>query len=182
MHFRSLPIVEHDSVYVRPLSVSDMSAWASYLNNPAVYEHTSWNHPTIEDLSRYLGNETSDEPDSRLRLAIASKDGDELVGTIGFHSVAPVNKSAELAYDLNPEFWGKGIATAVGNVLVGWAHQHVGLVRVQATVLESNLRSIRTIERMGFAQEGLLKSYRHVRGTPRNFFMYARLAGSGNCT
>lgn len=182
MHFRSLPIVEHDSVYVRPLRASDIAAWASYLNNPAVYEHTSWNHPTVEDLSGYLGNETSGEPDSRLRLAIASKDHDELVGTIGFHSVASVNKSAELAYDLEPQFWGKGIATTVGNAIVYWAHQHVGLIRVQATVLESNFRSIRTLERLKFAREGLLKSYRHVRGTPRNFFMYARLAGSGNCT
>lgn len=181
MHFRSLPAVEHDSVCVRPLRASDMAAWAGYLNNPAVYVHTSWNHPSVEELSGYLGNEIGGEPDSRLRLAIALKVSDELVGTVGFHSVAPVNKSAELAYDLNPEFWGQGIATTVGSAIVNWAHQHVGLVRVQATVLESNLRSIRTIERMGFAQEGLLRSYRHVRGTPRNFFMYARLAGSGKC-
>ncbi|WP_269532684.1 GNAT family N-acetyltransferase [Chitinimonas sp. BJYL2] len=181
MHFRSLPAIAHDAVHLRPLRASDLAVWAAYLNQPAVYEHTSWNHPTVEDLSGYLGNETHGEPDSRLRLAIALQDGDELVGTIGFHSVAPVNKSAELAYDLSPAFWGKGIATAAGNAIVSWAHQDVGLVRVQATILESNLKSRRCIERMGFAQEGLLKSYRHVRGTPRDFFMYARLAGHGSC-
>lgn len=180
MLFHTLPTVAHDSVYLRPLRAPDIAVWASYLNNPAVYEHTSWNHPGIEELNLYLGNESDGQPDSRLRLAVAIKGSDELVGTIGFHSVVPVNKVAELAYDLQPNFWGQGIASTVGKAVVNWAHRHVGMVRVQATILESNLKSIGTIERIGFAREGLLKSYRHVRGTPRDFFMYAHVAASGN--
>lgn len=86
---------------------------------------------------------------------------------------------AEVVFDLSPLWWRKGIATHVCAVLVDWAHQQVGVHRVQATVLQSNLRSAAVLERCGFAFEGLLRSYRLVRGTPGDFGMYAHLAGQG---
>ncbi len=60
-----------------------------------------------------------------------------------------------------------------------WAHAHVGIARVQATVLDSNARSLRVLERCGFRREGLLRSYRMVRGTPGDFWMYSHLPGDG---
>jgi ribosomal-protein-alanine N-acetyltransferase len=60
--------------------------------------------------------------------------------------------------------------------LVRWAHLDAGIIRVQATVLESNARSIATLERMLFVREGLLRSYKLVRGKPGNFYMYAHVA------
>ena len=39
-----------------------------------------------------------------------------------------------------------------------------------------NERSRRVLERCGFRKEGLLRSYRMVGGTPRDFFMYAHVA------
>ena len=44
-----------------------------------------------------------------------------------------------------------------------------------ATALESNERSARVLERCGYQREGLLRSYRLVRGQPGNFFMYSHL-------
>ena len=73
-------------------------------------------------------------------------------------------------------FWGKGIGSAVCSALVSWAHSAASIVRVQATVLESNARSIAVLERCGFAREGLLRSYRKVRGRRGNFYMYAHVA------
>lgn len=176
MHVGSLPTVEHEQVYLRPLQAADIVRWVSYLHLPAVYEHTSWNFPTVEQLGGYLGCERSTDPAAGLRLAIALKQSDELVGTIGFHSVMPLNHSAELTYDLHPTLWGRGIISAVGASVVGWAHHEAGCDRVQATVLDTNLASQRVIERLGFAKEGLLKHYRYVRGTARDFWIYSHLA------
>lgn len=152
----------------------DIEPWATYLNTPAVYEHTSWNHPTVDDLSKYLGNESNRDPDSHLRLAIALREDDTLVGTAGFHSVSALNRTLELTYDLAPRAWSQGLATAAGACLVSWAHD-AGFFRVQATVLHSNVRSRRTIERLGFACEGLVRAYRMVRGCLGDFLMYAHV-------
>ncbi len=161
---------------LRPLAEEDVARWSQYLNQPSVYEHTSWNHPTESDLVQYLGNESRNEPSSLLRLAIATKSENTLVGTIGFHTVSAVNRSAELAYDLHPSVWGQGVIQLAGRALVEWAHSHAGVVRVQALVLETNLRSIATLERLSFVREGLLKSYKFVRGEPGDFYIYAHVS------
>jgi ribosomal-protein-alanine N-acetyltransferase len=175
MQFQLLPDLEHPQFLLRPLAKQDIRPWSQYLNLPSVYEHTSWDHPTERDLELYLGNESKQEPASLLRLAVATRSENLLVGTIGYHTVSPPNRSAELAYDLHPSFWGQGVIQLVGNTVVRWAHLHAGVVRVQATVLESNSRSIASLERLAFVREGLLASYRFVRGHPRNFYMYAHV-------
>lgn len=176
MQFSRLPALEHAEVKLRPLRANDLPVWSDYLNDPVVFGHTSWDHPSAADLAAYLGSHEHKEPGHLLRLAIATQAGDELVGTIGYHTVAPSHRSAELAYDMAPRFWGRGWMSAAGEAMLRWAHEDAGLLRVQATVLESNWRSQKTLARLGFAREGLLRSYRLVRGRPGDFFMYAHIA------
>jgi len=174
MQFSALPRLTHDLVVLRPIAASDLPVWYGYLSMPMVFEHTSWNLRSQEDLSHYASAEPP-TASSLLRLAIALRSGNQLVGTVGFHTVSPPNRSAEMAYDLSPAYWGKGIATQACSALVQWAHAHAGVVRVQATTLASNARSRGVLERCGFECEGLLKSYRMVRGRPGDFWMYAHV-------
>jgi [ribosomal protein S5]-alanine N-acetyltransferase len=173
MQFSSFPTSEHPLVALRPLSAVDIGPWGRYLNDPGVYEHTSWDHPTPSELEAYLGCEASTDPSHRLRIAIALRETNELVGTIGFHTVQPLNRSAELAYDLDPQYWGNGLATHMAATLVRWAHEDANVFRIQATVLQSNIKSIAVLERLAFQREGLLRAYRLVRATPGSFYMYA---------
>jgi ribosomal-protein-alanine N-acetyltransferase len=175
MQFRALPAIEHPLALLRPLREADLVAWRDYLEDPAVFEHTSWNHPTLDTLRLNLRLGTGDAPDASLRLAIASTRDDSLLGTIGFHTVSALNRSAELAYDLHPAAWGRGIASAACRCLTDWAHRDASIVRVQATVLGSNPRSMRVLERCGFEREGLLRSYRQVRGRAGDFFMFSHV-------
>lgn len=175
MLFQSLPELTHELVSLRPIAEADLPTWFAYLAVPSVVEHTSWNLAAFTELSGYVWNPSAITESSLLRLAIALRSTGELVGTAGFHTVQPQNRSAEVAYDLAPHMWGKGIATAVCQQLVAWAHASVGLLRVQATVLESNVRSMAVLERCGFVQEGRLRSYRLVRGRPGNFYMYSHV-------
>lgn len=176
MQFTQCPKSEHELVTLRPIEEGDLNVWYSYLSIPSVVEHTSWNLESAQELSMYVWHREAFTPSTLLRFAIALRTTNELVGTAGFHTVSPQNRSAELAYDLSPSVWGKGIATSIANALVSWAHQHVGVLRVQSTVLESNGRSAKVLERCGFEREGLLRSYRIVRGEPGDFIMYAHVA------
>jgi ribosomal-protein-alanine N-acetyltransferase len=175
MQFRTLPESSHELTVLRPIAAADLLAWYDYLSLPLVFEHTSWDIESAADLAPYVWAREAFTPSSLLRFAIALRSTDQLVGTAGFHTVSPRNRSAELAYDLAPSVWGRGIASHVCDLLVRWAHDEVGLVRVQATVLESNARSARVLQRCGFEREGLLRSYRMVRGRPGNFHMYSHL-------
>ena len=175
MHFKTLPESTHALVVFRPIEPVDIPVWYAYLSQPAVFEHTSWNLQSPNQLSHYASALQPRTDAAQLRLAIALRSSNQLVGTVGFHTVSAENRSAELAYDLAPAVWGQGIASHAGQALTDWGHAHAGLVRVQATVLTSNTRSERVLERCGFAREGLLHSYRMVRGQPGDFWMYSHV-------
>ncbi len=174
MRYHELPRVDHPLVSLRPLRGDDLTPWYRILSEPRVFEHTSWNLAGAADLRPYL--EDPRAPDSRVRWALALRSDDRLIGSAGFHTVSAPNRTAEIAYDLAPEVWGHGIASAAVRALVGWAFAHVGLLRVQATTLHSNLRSQRVLEACAFEREGLLRRYRLVRDVPGDFWMFARLA------
>ncbi|HEY8876833.1 MAG TPA: GNAT family protein [Roseateles sp.] len=175
MQFTTLPESDHPLVTLRPIVAADIPVWFDYLSLPIVHEHTSWHLQSPSQLEHYDSAQLQHTPSSLLRLAIADRASGRMLGSIGFHTVSPENRTAELAYDLSPPAWGQGIASAMARTLVAWAHDHVGLVRVQATALSSNARSMKVLERCGFEREGLLRSYRLVRGRPGDFWMFAHV-------
>jgi [ribosomal protein S5]-alanine N-acetyltransferase len=175
MLFSVLPTIQHPDVYVRPIERPDIAVWSEYLRDQRVFEHTSWNLQSDSELEKYVWEVQSRTPDSLFRLAVACVHSNRLVGTFGFHTVFSEHSSAELAYDLAPTHWGRGIGTAGAQGFTRWAHQSAGVTRVQATVLQSNVRSRAVLEKSGFVQEGLLRSYRQVRGRPGDFWMYAHV-------
>ena len=161
---------------LRQLERADLDAWYAYLSNPDVFRHTSWSLRSPDDLLPMFDNIESTDPDSIRRLAIVDTASGALAGTIGLHTVSTVNRSAEIAYDLAPSHWGRGIASAVCEAVTAWAFTHGGVMRMQAVVLTSNAGSARVLQKCGYRYEGLLRAYKMVRGTPGDFAMYARLA------
>ena len=160
---------------LRPIAETDLAAWYGYLSRPDVHEHTSWNLASVDDLRHHVWTAGDITEASAVRFAIVLRTSGELVGTAGFHSVSPQNRSAEIAYDLSPSHWQRGIATAMCTLLTDWAHREASMVRVQATALDSNTRSAAVLRRAGFEHEGLLRSFRMVRGVPGDFHMYSHV-------
>ena len=180
MLFTQRPVLQHPQAVLREMCEADLPCWLAALRSPAVFEHTSWNLPSddadaLARLAVYVWDEARFTPSSLLRFAIADRDTDRFLGTAGFHTVQPDHRSAELAYDLCPDAWGRGLASAATSSLTDWAHSHVGLVRVQATVMDSNTRSLQVLARCGFEREGLLRSYRQARGAARDFWMHSHI-------
>lgn len=175
MLYQSLPVSEHPDFDLRPIRRADLDDWFAYLSQHQVYEHTSWDVKSVGDLLSFV-NASAHGFDPLFRLAIADRSSDKLIGTIGFHSVSLGDRRAELAYDLSPEVWGQGVATHFSKLMVEWAHGKASMVRVQATVLQSNARSIAVLRKAGFEHEGTLRSYRMVRGTAGDFEIYSHIA------
>ncbi|MFC6299714.1 GNAT family N-acetyltransferase [Pseudomonas sp. CCM 7893] len=173
MRIKKAPELSYPGLSLRQLERTDIPAWYAYLSQVEVIQHTSWNLNTQEDLLPLFDAIDSMCPTSIRRLAII--DGPDLIGTIGLHTVSDVNRSAEIAYDLAPAYWGKGITSSVCAAVTQWAFLEYGLVRIQGSVLESNLGSANVLRNCGFQYEGKLRAFRMVRGRPGNFDLYARL-------
>lgn len=171
-----LPPCVHPLVEIRPLLAADIPHWYAYLREPDVILHTSWQLRDIHDLYALFNSYQIAGAETPLRFAIAERSTGRLIGTLGFNQRSEQHRHAEIAYDLAPAWWGRGIATAICAAASEWALQAQHYLRVQACVLDSNAASIRVLEKAGFEREGCLRAYRMVRGAPGNFFMYARVA------
>lgn len=91
MKIDALPRSEHPDVSLRPLARSDLDAWYAYLKRPEVFQHTSWNLLSRDDLLPLFDEFDSASADSARRLAIVENRSQELIGTIGFHTVCSVH-------------------------------------------------------------------------------------------
>ncbi len=166
------PVSAHPLFTLRAIVPTDIASWSAYLNLPAVYEHTSWCCPAAEELMRHVWNPSANASAGILRFAIATRSHDLLVGTIGYHSIDSTSRRAEIAYDLEPTMWGKGIATVMCRTIVKWAFSRLGFRTVDAAVLDSNTRSIKVLQNAGFNLFRVAPDYRMVRGTPGRFLIF----------
>lgn len=91
----------------------------------------------------------------RLELGIFSHDRSVLMGVISLHTVVyGVAHSAGLGYWVGERFGGRGVIKQAVAAMTAFAIEEAGLHRIWAGVQESNVRSWRVLERLGFTYEG----------------------------
>jgi ribosomal-protein-alanine N-acetyltransferase len=109
------------------------------------------------------------------KWGVALHGDDQLVGTCGFNEWSAAHRWAEMAYDLAPRHWGKGLMRQAVGAVLQWTFRQDQVDRVHAFVRADNTRSERLLERSGFLREGCLRSFRVCRGRPYDFFVYGLL-------
>jgi RimJ/RimL family protein N-acetyltransferase len=96
-------------------------------------------------------------------VAVEDRESGALVGRGGpqFHRAWP--HDPEVGWGVDPEWWGRGIATEMGAAFVAWAFGDLGFRRVVSITTEANTASRRVIEKLGFT---LLTKAADPRGRP----------------
>jgi RimJ/RimL family protein N-acetyltransferase len=170
------PTMNLEGARLRPLHAGDVEAIYDYLREPVVTELTGY--PVA---SRQLADTIIERSVSRWaagelgKWGVALQHDDRLVGTCGFNEWSDVHRWAELAYELAPAYWGKGLMRQAVAAVLQWVYQEDLVNRVQAFVRVDNRRSQGLLERSGFVREGCLRSYRVCRGVPHDFYIYGLL-------
>jgi len=85
-------------------------------------------------------------------------------------------RSGHLGYWVDSSVAGRGFASLAVALVCDHAFGPVGLHRLQADIRPENRPSRRLVERLGFRQEGLLRSYLDIDGGWRDHLGYALLA------
>jgi len=100
----------------------------------------------------------------------------KMVGTCGFTAFNCSSDSAEVGYVLNPEYWGKGIATEALTRILHYAFHDLKLHRVEAKYIEGNERSRRVMEKVGMTFEEIMREGMLIKGTYVNVGICSILA------
>ena len=178
--FHQFPELDLGDIILREIELSDTQDYFDYMNRDEMESFlTKDNRPETlekaEEEMKYWGNLF---PSKRsIYWAIALKSTNQMIGTAGFNQISFPHARADISYDLSPDYWGKGIMLKSVKAILQFADQALEIIRVQATVITDNERSIKLLERCSFKQEGVLKKYEIVEGKHKDYYMYGRVIG-----
>jgi ribosomal-protein-alanine N-acetyltransferase len=88
-----------------------------------------------------------------LYWGISLKDHAELIGTICLWNFAENQTVAELGYELNPAYQGRGLMLEAVLCILYYGFENISLKRIEAFTHKENLKSIELLKKNGFEQE-----------------------------
>jgi RimJ/RimL family protein N-acetyltransferase len=161
-----------DLVRLEPLQLShapalyeaaqDQTIWTWYQENPS---------GSLAVMERSISNALeAQEAGKQLPFAIIELSTGHVVGSTRFYEIDLDNRGMEIgATWLNPAIQRTGVNTECKYLLLQYAFEVFGAIRVQLKTHHNNLKSQRAIERLGAVKEGILRnakiypdgSYRH---------------------
>jgi ribosomal-protein-serine acetyltransferase len=95
-------------------------------------------------------------------MQLALVQGDRIIGVAGFHAIDWSRKSTSIGYWLAADRQGAGTMTAAVCALLDHAFDRWGLSRVEIRAGVLNTRSRAIPERLGFREEGVLRSAERI--------------------
>jgi ribosomal-protein-alanine N-acetyltransferase len=112
-------------------------------------------HPyTHGDAQAWIAMASQQSPVTGFAIVV---DG-ELAGGIGLQPQSGESGGiAKFGYWLGRAYWGRGLATEAGRLVVDHAFRALGLRRLEARVAAPNGASARVLEKCGFRREGVLR-------------------------
>ncbi len=174
----NFPIIEiDDQLYLREQKYADAENFFNYISKYEVRKYILSNIPTNL-------NEAKDEiiywidlfyRQTGIYWAITLKKTEQMIGSIGFHDLNYYNNRAEISYDLDQKYWGKGIMSKVMQQILKYGFEVMGIERIQASTVKENNLSIKILARNGFKLDGTLRHYRLHNGKYYDIEMYSKL-------
>jgi ribosomal-protein-alanine N-acetyltransferase len=124
-------------------------------------------------IKAYAGWRSQTNPGVRWGLALRGEPG--LIGTCGLYRWRPDYRCCSLVYELAPGRVGAGLMLEAVQAAIEWGHAHMRLNRIEAQVHIDNAPSVRLLEKLAFAREGLLREAGFWGGRYHNLYQYSLL-------
>jgi ribosomal-protein-alanine N-acetyltransferase len=170
--------LEGTRVRLRGMRQSDVPALFAMQSDPDGMRY--WSYPPLQRIEQaqalFEKNDRDALSGDSLSRAIAIRPDDTLIGTCTLFAIDNRHRRAMIGYALARPHWGNGYAQEALRLLLGHAFGALGLLRVEADIDPRNAASIRLVERLGFAREGLLRERYRVGDDVQDSAMYGLLA------
>lgn len=162
---------------LRPLRADDATALLAIFSDPRVMRY--WSTPPWDGIDAAHAMIQRDQAamaaGEHLRLGIERLDDRALIGTCTLFDRSTTSRRAELGYALASQAWGRAYMDEALRALLGHGFGALGLNRVEADIDPRNEASARTLQRLGFQQEGHLRERWIVGGEVSDTALYGLL-------
>jgi RimJ/RimL family protein N-acetyltransferase len=145
-------VLRADGVVLEPQVVAHADEMFVVLSDPAIYEYENAPPPSREWLrARFTRLQTrlsGDGSERWLNWVIRVPSG-ALIGYV--QATVRSNGTAGIAYEVASAWWGQGLATRAVQAMIDELAARYGVQRLEAIAVQRNHRSLRLLERLGFA-------------------------------
>ena len=183
--FRKLgagPILRSERILLRPPNIDDFKAWVDVRKASRTFLQPwepEWQDDEFTRTSfRYrlhIYNKLALE-ERGFALFIFGDSGQNLLGAINLNNIRRgISQTATLGYWIGEAHARRGYMAEATRLLLDHAFHDMGLHRVEAACLPTNVASIALLKKCGFEQEGYAKSYLKIAGTWHDHLLFARL-------
>ena len=164
---------------IRDYTEDDWPAVYAYIKDPKFWQHQAGEPPAedrVKALVQWAVQEQSMTPRINYYLAVAEQDSGTLIGEAVLKIVPPGHGQGEIGFGVAPSSWRKGYATEIARALTEAAFASLKLHRVSAQCAPENKVSIRVMQKLGMAREGLLREHYRAGSKYWSTVIYALLA------
>lgn len=148
-----MKVIETSRTILRKFTMDDLEDVASIFSNPRVMKYLGLNgQPVSRDETREILKSMIRLWQTRGygRMAVVSKKNNKLIGIAGLRYY---EGDAELFYLLDEPYWGKGLATEIGQAVLEYGFETFDFSRIIAVTRPANAASSRVLEKLGLRFE-----------------------------
>ena len=168
-----------DRLILRVMDEGDIDALFAMCSQPEVMRYTP--RPAMKaraEAEQMIARVMAGFADgTTFQLGIVRKEDRLLIGHCLLFNFHQESRRAEIGYAMNQRFWGQGFMNEALRAFIGHAFDALGLNRLEADIDPRNVASARSLARLGFTREGLLRSRWIVAGEVSDTGMYGLLQG-----
>ncbi|WP_276133461.1 GNAT family N-acetyltransferase [Polluticoccus soli] len=169
-------VLEGERVLLRPMRSEDIDELVQVGNDPRIWEFLSVSfeeqHIREQFFEEALRNR---DKGTQYPFTIFDRAGN-IIGTTRFGEMEPEHRKLEIGWTwYRPSVWGNGNNEECKYLLLSYAFEKLGAVRVQLKTNEKNYRSRRAILRLGCKFEGIYRNHVIRQGVVRNSAMFSML-------
>lgn len=180
--FNKFPTLETERLLLRELNVSDADDLFEIFGSEEVTKYYGmYVFKEIEEIKkmiRYFIDGFKEE--RQIRWCIVEKLSGKAIGTCGFHSISQLHFRVEIGYELSETYWGQGYMHEALQRIVKYGFEELNFMRIEGLIYPDNKASRKSLEKLGFKEEGLLRGYMYFRGEMTDLLMYSLLSKEYN--
>ena len=98
-----------------------------------------------------------------------------IIGYLGYHTIVPEHRRAEVCYLLLPEYWNRGIAKEAVDRITSYAFKELDLNRLESVIMDGNDNSIAVSKHAGYRKEAHFHQHIQYNGKFYDYQVYALL-------
>lgn len=160
------------NVRVRPQHPDDAADVHEILRHPAVGRTTL----QIPSLERSVAEERVSNPQKNIHRQVAELDG-KVIGGISLYRSENARRahSASISMGVHPDYWGRGVGSALMEAVLDLADNWLNLKRLELDVNTDNPAGVRLYKKFGFEIEGTRRFHVYGDGRWADSYFMARI-------